>query len=576
MSDIRFVLRSGLSSSNDTSPRRSIPVALFALALAALLACGDSSSGDDDAGRPDGAIDGALACTDDVDCDDRDFCTGEERCVEGACVAGVSPCGAGTRCLPVERRCELGCTTDEDGDGAIARECGGPDCDDTDARRRPGATEVCDDEQLDEDCDPTTFGGRDADGDGVEDARCCNVIGGFARCGTDCDDSRADVRPGSPEVCDDVDTDCDGSIDEGVSYTLFVDDDRDGFGDVDSPSERACRFVPGRAIVGEDCDDTNPDVSPGAVDVCNGVDDDCDTRIDEGAETLCHLGDGIAEAACVQLEGEPAPRCVITRCEPDVLDCDLDPANGCEIAYCTDPSFCAGCAWGTDRTAYECDPATTCRDGACFPSPSFIFSRDFNVRNLSGNGIADASITLQRTCSDTDTTTTNASGNATLVWQNRNPPARHYTVTAAGYATQVVDDAGTSSVQMLHDDLLADILAASPVPVDRRLGIVVIDGGDVGDVVEAIDGPVFSSPPIPATSYTIPLSGGRTRQVFVNVRPGRARVRAFGAGDGRVVVECWWDAARTRPAPIAHDVIVGPDAIVHQRFEVCGLSGVGG
>ncbi|MCU0674227.1 MAG: putative metal-binding motif-containing protein [Myxococcota bacterium] len=401
------------------------------------------------------------------------------------------------------------------------------------------------------------------------------MIGGFARCGTDCDDARADVRPGSPEVCDDVDTDCDGSIDEGVSYTLFVDEDRDGFGDVDSASERACRFVPGRAIVGEDCDDANPDVSPGAVDVCNGVDDDCDTRIDEGAEELCHLGDGIAEAACVQLEGEPAPRCVITRCAPDVLDCDLDPANGCEIAYCTNPSFCAGCAWGTDRTAYACDPATTCRDGACFPAPSFFFSREFTVRNLAGP-LANARITLQRTCSRTDTTTTNASGNATLVWQNRNPPTRHYTVSAAGHATQVVDDAGASSVQMIPDDVLAAILAASPVPVDRRLGIVVIDGGDFGDVSEAIDGPVFSSPAIPATSYTLPLAGGRTRQVFVNVRPGRARVRALGAGDGRVVVRCFWDAAQTRPAPISHDVFVGPDAIVHQRFEVCGSAGVGG
>jgi hypothetical protein len=328
--------------------------------------------------------------------------------------------------------------------------------------------------------------------------------------------------------------------------------------------------------VGEDCDDANPDVSPGAVDVCNGVDDDCDTRIDEGAEELWHFGDGIAEAACVQLEGEPAPRCVITRCEPNLLDCDLEPANGCEIAYCTTPSFCGGCAWGTDRTAYACDPATTCRDGACFPAPSFIFSRDFNVRNITGGPIANARITLQRTCSSTDTTTTNASGNATLVWQNRNPPTPHFTVSAAGQATQVVDEAGASSVQMISEERLAEILAASPVPVDRRLGIVVIDGGNFGGVSEAIDGPVFSSPAIPATSYTLPLAGGRTRQVFVNVRPGRARVRAFGAGDGRLVVQCWWDAAMTRPAPIRHDVFVGPDAIVHQRFEVCSVGGVGG
>lgn len=537
------------------------------LGFVGLFACGDSNGGgEDDAGRSDGA----LTCVSDVDCDDADFCTGEERCVEGACVAGDSPCGPGTRCVASQRRCEVGCTTDADGDGAIARECGGTDCDDDDPRRYPGATEICDPDDVDEDCDPTTFGGRDDDGDGVEDARCCNVIAGFTRCGTDCDDTRADVRPGLPEVCDGLDTDCDGSVDEGVSYTLFVDEDRDGFGDIDSPIERACRFVPGRAIVGEDCDDANPDVSPGAVDVCNGVDDDCDGRIDEGAEALCHLATGIDEAACVQLEGEPAPRCVITRCEPNLLDCDLDAASGCEIAYCSDSSFCGGCAWGTDPSAYACDARTFCADGACFSTSSFVILRDFRVENVFAGTVANARITLQRACSEPVTTTTNAIGNATLDWSNRNPPTPHYVVTADGYATQLVDDAGASSVQLLRSEELATILEASPVPVDPRLGIVVIDGENVGNLVEAIDVPIFSSPPVPATSYTLSLGGGRTRQVFVNVRPGRARVRAYGAGDGRVVVECWWDAARTLAAPISHDVFVGPDAIVHARFERCG------
>ena len=196
------------------------------VAMASLVACGGGCDGDTDASVEDCGVDAFTGCTSDDACRDDDFCNGEERCVEGACVPGDGPCGAGTVCDPTNRRCELGCTTDADGDGAIARSCGGTDCDDEDASRHPGATEVCDDEAVDEDCDPTTFGGRDDDGDGYEDARCCNDVAGFARCGTDCDDTSASVQPGSPEVCDDVDTDCDGSVDEGVMRLCGSDEGR--------------------------------------------------------------------------------------------------------------------------------------------------------------------------------------------------------------------------------------------------------------------------------------------------------------------------------------------------------------
>jgi hypothetical protein len=90
---------------------------------------------------------------------------------------------------------------DADGDGHRAAACGGDDCDDNDPHRYPGNTEVClpgTDLRHDEDCDPTTYGIRDADGDQFPDAQCCNAgPDGVLRCGTDCDDTNAAIVPGA-------------------------------------------------------------------------------------------------------------------------------------------------------------------------------------------------------------------------------------------------------------------------------------------------------------------------------------------------------------------------------------------
>lgn len=196
-------------------------------------------------------------------------------------------CGA--TCAPPEPEpppdlCEV--SPDQDRDGAESAGCGGTDCDDTDAARYPGGVELCDAANVDEDCNPTTYGTRDADGDGHIDVACANVrASGVLDSGDDCDDSRAFVNPGMPEICDGLDNDCDGAIDEGAQVTMYVDADGDGHGDAAAGAERieGCALRPGYSFVADDCDDLRSDVHPAAAELCDGIDNNCHGDIDEDA-----------------------------------------------------------------------------------------------------------------------------------------------------------------------------------------------------------------------------------------------------------------------------------------------------
>src|SRR5690606_5586721 len=128
---------------------------------------------------------------------------------------------------------------------------------DSDGNRHPGNEEVCDVGDHDEDCDARTYGVRDQDGDGAADANCCNVDDEGERvCGSDCDDTSAGTHPNVPEVCDGFDNDCDGDVDEGVTQSVYRDDDGDGFGDPRHAIEADCTEHEGVSENGHDCDDS--------------------------------------------------------------------------------------------------------------------------------------------------------------------------------------------------------------------------------------------------------------------------------------------------------------------------------
>jgi alpha-tubulin suppressor-like RCC1 family protein len=248
--------------------------------------------------------------------------------------------GYGAELLPPEEACQA--------PGAEYVE-NGLDCDDFDPFIHPGASEFCD--GLDNDCDTVadenlgSLYHRDADQDGygnpVDSVEACTQPPGRVLDATDCNDARADVRPGAPEVCDGVDNNCNMSIDEGVgSSTWYRDADGDGRGNP-SVSTQACSAPAGYVANGNDCNDadaslpryfnpdqdgdgygatfvagplpygctppagyvassgdcndTRADVRPGAPEVCDGVDNNCNASTDEGVGSTWYRdadGDG--------------------------------------------------------------------------------------------------------------------------------------------------------------------------------------------------------------------------------------------------------------------------------------------
>ena len=118
---------------------------------------------------------------------------------------------------------------------------------------------------------------EDGDGFGVGDDRLA-----CAQVEEDCDDGSPDVFPGAEEVCDGMDDDCDGEVDEDPvdGEAWFPDMDGDGFGDGAFPLV-ACEPPTQYVANGEDCDDSNDTIHPGAFEYNDQVDNDCDGDTDQ-------------------------------------------------------------------------------------------------------------------------------------------------------------------------------------------------------------------------------------------------------------------------------------------------------
>ncbi len=156
----------------------------------------------------------------------------------------------------------------------------------------PGGSPSCPTRPFNNQCpsgEPLVFF-RDEDGDGegnekVRDRFCRQPSSGkWVLTASDCDDTRVDVNSGAMELCNGLDDNCDGVIDDGLpgNPTFYRDEDGDLFGNA---ALQACVAPEGYVALGGDCDDLSPGRKPNAPELCNNFDDNCN-NVSDVAETV--------------------------------------------------------------------------------------------------------------------------------------------------------------------------------------------------------------------------------------------------------------------------------------------------
>lgn len=269
-----------------------------------------------------------------VDCDDTD--------------PAIHPNATELFCDGVDQDCDPATPDNPDRDGDGFDTC--VECDDLDAAVSPGAAETSCNGRND-DCNPATPDDPDGDGDGV------------GVC-TDCNDADPTAVPGGAEVgCNGVDDDCnvatadDGDADgDGVSlcqqdcddnnaaasqmFDIYLDEDRDGFGRGQNPVSY-CGLPSNASLVNGDCDDTDPNTYPGALELPEDMkDNDCD-----GSLTVDNDGDGSPWSEdCDDLNANRSPE--LAEIPGDGKDQDCDGWDGGEVLTGGAGVTCGGCDQG--------------------------------------------------------------------------------------------------------------------------------------------------------------------------------------------------------------------------------------
>ncbi len=240
--------------------------------------------------------------------------------------------------------------TDNDGDGYV--ECTidaggwdgtdpnilGDDCDDADANTHPGATEICDGQ--DNNCNNQTDEGlliiyyRDIDGDSYGDPnetlQACSPPNNYVTNDLDCNDNDDTVYPGAPELCDGQINDC------NTSTLPLIEIDNDGDGYVECTIDAGGWDGSDPNILGDDCDDDDAAINPGAFDICDGIDNNCNNLIDENANTTYYRDlDG---------DGYGSPNATAIACSPpnNYVENDLDCDDFDNTVYPGAPELCDG------------------------------------------------------------------------------------------------------------------------------------------------------------------------------------------------------------------------------------------
>lgn len=283
---------------------------------------------------------------------------------------------------------------DNDGDGYFACQ----ECNDGDVAIHPNIDESCNgiddncDGQVDEGITVAWYPDSDGDGYGQNTASIWDCVQptGYVNDATDCNDVDATIYPSAGEVCDGVDEDCDGVIDNNASdaILLYADVDNDTYGDPNQDIY-ACAGSAGVSANSDDCDDTSATINPAMTEICDGLDNDCDGLIDAGVNVgdvwyLDSDGDGYGDSSmtllsCVQPGG-------YVRYDGDCNDADAAFYPNAPETDCTDPNDynCDGSTGMSDNDGDGYVACTDCNDQdvAIYPGATEICNgQDDNCNN---------------------------------------------------------------------------------------------------------------------------------------------------------------------------------------------------